>query len=563
MSIDTRVKGYVKVFGDWTLHETIGKGSNGKTAVFRVTRNNRTYQDNGAMKVVNIMESSGKKAELSKEFLQNYQAECDDRCKKAENELSLMNLLGSSGNIVNYHDHRFEDWEDEYSFGTDLLIRMDLLESLDKLKKKKTLDEQQILKIGIDISNALICCHEKGILHRDIKPDNIFYNEYMYMLGDFGISKMVESMNCVETRTGTEAYAAPEQFQGGYDNRVDIYSLGLTLYELANYNRLPFAKTPFVGMEEVQLRINGKRLPSPEGVSKACGDVILKACEYKPENRYQTAMELKLALEGVLQGDSVSKQADMEEDMYGTKPALKSQVSEVCASKSDEYKAYETEPALKSQVSEVLVNQADVYETQPAISISQPIFDVEEVQVEIQPVLDVEEVQAEMPVISYEEVKTETQKVHPMEQVWQKPMELPEEVPMFDIHTNSIDMVTVGREYCEKQEYVKAAEWYRKAVSVGNTEAMYELGVCFINGTGVMKDISEALQLFTDCATKSQDSWIQGLAEFKLGQIYENEFGKRKDRKIAEEWYRKSAEHGNPYAMKRFYNGKFIKKSIW
>ena len=234
MSIDSRATSYGKIFGDWTLHEIIGKGSNGKTIVYRVTRRNRTYKDNGAIKIINIIEQRGKKEEYSPEFLKQYESLCDKLCRDAEKELKVMHLLGNSANIVNYHDYNFEPWDEEYSFGKDLLIRMDLLNSLEQLKRKCVLSEEEILKIGIDISNALICCHDKDVIHRDIKPDNIFYTEYEYMLGDFGISKMVEGMSTAETHTGTAAYAAPEQSMSNYNYLVDIYSLGLTLYELAN-----------------------------------------------------------------------------------------------------------------------------------------------------------------------------------------------------------------------------------------------------------------------------------------------------------------------------------------
>lgn len=217
MSIEDRVRGYSKIFGDWVLDPTpIGSGSNGKTVVFRITRENLIFTENGAVKAINIVKKNGKLKELSQEDRLEYEAEQQALCKRAEEELRTMNRVGSFGNIVSYHDHRFEHWEKEYDFGTDLLIRMDLLETLSDLKKKKVFDEAEILKMALDISTALVDCHKKDVWHRDIKPHNIFYSKdrEAYLLGDFGIAKIVEEQERTETCTGTKAYAAPEQFLG-------------------------------------------------------------------------------------------------------------------------------------------------------------------------------------------------------------------------------------------------------------------------------------------------------------------------------------------------------------
>lgn len=81
-------------------------------------------------------------------------------------------------------------------------------------------------------------------------------------------------------------------YEENYDNRVDIYSLGLTLYELSNHNRLPFANSGYVRESEIQLRILGRELPVPENVGAAMKAVILKACAYKPDDRFSSAEEM-------------------------------------------------------------------------------------------------------------------------------------------------------------------------------------------------------------------------------------------------------------------------------
>ena len=224
MSIDARLQTYGKVFENWTIREKIGQGSGGKSAVFLLKRKNLTYEETCVMKVVNIIEQRGSYNETASSLRRDYGEVKRQLCNAAENEVSLMYELRGSGNIVNYLDYHFEEWEDRISFGVDLLIRMDYLSSLGNLIRTRTLSENEILRIGRDISNALMNCHARNIIHRDIKPDNIFYDQYgAYLLGDFGISRMLENSKRAETRTGTEPYAAPEQFAGGFMGHVQTF----------------------------------------------------------------------------------------------------------------------------------------------------------------------------------------------------------------------------------------------------------------------------------------------------------------------------------------------------
>lgn len=493
MSIDSRLQSYGKVFGDWTIREQIGHGSSGKSAVFLLVRKNLTYEEKCVMKVINILEQRGNYEELSESFRKSYEEICRLQCEHAENEVRLMYGLRGSGNIVDYLDYHFEKWDDGIGFGVDLLIRMELLNSLGDQIRKRAFQEEEIVRIGADLCRALTNCHSRGIIHRDIKPDNIFYTEYgMYMLGDFGISKMMEGLQHAETQTGTQVYAAPEQFRGEYDIRVDIYSLGLTLYQLANANRLPFADSEFLRPQDIQRRLVGEALPKPEYAGERLAGVILKACAWKKEDRYQTASEFQEALLGVMGdgGNLYCTNISTQEDLYATRPALNTEL--------------------------------------PQETVPSPLPD---------------------PVQSPKE-----EAGNHIEKSCLEVMEETSNVPF-----PAVDEVEVGRDYAGNGDYENAISWFKKGVSAGSTEAMYELAMCYMDGKGVPKEEAVALNLFLNYTEKCTDRWTKALAKFRIGQIYENGYGGKEGRKEAEKWFRESASEGNPYAAKKFRKGKYIK----
>ena len=323
MSIESRSKQYGAIFGDWHIGKKLGSGSNGKSAVFELYRNHEGWQERSALKVISLIEEQGNQTDMSEYRRNEYSTASQNRRSAAEQEVRLMDQVRGKTNIVDYLDHKFFEWTDEDGFGADMLIRMELLTDLrSMIKNDRSFTEQEITQIGRDICQALVICHEKNILHRDIKPENIFVSaDGDYKLGDFGVSRMMKnvSSSMASTNIGTPAYAAPEQVTGHYDTRVDIYSLGLVLYELSNGNRLPFAQSRYLTEAEIQLRLAGKPLPAPAGASAELWEVIRKACAYKPEDRYQHAGELARALE----------------NLGGAAP--------VYGSKSESYDAYATE----------------------------------------------------------------------------------------------------------------------------------------------------------------------------------------------------------------------------
>ena len=302
MSIESRSNQYGKIFDHWQIKEFLGQGSGGKTAVFRLVRSDSS-QGTSALKIINLIEEQGDRERFSPYHRSEYEKACRECSERALQEVNLMEKLAGNTNIVDYKDHTFVDWSDDNSFGRDMLIRMELLEDLrTQLRKGKRLTEEEILKLGRDICTALVLCHSQNILHRDIKPENIFVNANgNYKLGDFGVSRIINAapMSKASTNVGTPEYAAPEQFNGGHDMRGDIYSLGLVLYELSNRNCQPFASSSYARPEEIQKRHLGMPLPAPSEASPGLAKVILKACSFRPEDRYQSAQEFLDALNRV------------------------------------------------------------------------------------------------------------------------------------------------------------------------------------------------------------------------------------------------------------------------
>lgn len=220
-------------------------------------------------------------------------------------EYKIMSRMEDNPNIVHCDDFQYSRHSD--GIGWDVSIRMELLTPLIKaLGKVKT--EDQLIRMAIELCNGLAACHEANIIHRDIKPQNIFVSpKGRFKLGDFGISRVIEHATRATAGVGTYNFMAPEVASGDtYGFTADIYSLGMVLYWLLNEYRGPFlpsAPTPLTSKDYENARyrrFKGDNLPYPKNGSPALHTVVLKACAFKPEKRYQSARELMEALQQIL-----------------------------------------------------------------------------------------------------------------------------------------------------------------------------------------------------------------------------------------------------------------------
>lgn len=300
-------KSGTKVFNDWKIIRLIGEGANGK--VFEIENDNYNIVTKSALKMIRIekTESDVKRAVaegMDETAVSEYYEEI---VRRIVNEIAIMSEVKGHSNIVSYEDHCVISNEEEGYW--DILIRMELLTSLSDYVMEHPLTETDIIKLGYDLCNALTFCHKKGLIHRDIKPDNIFVNEEgVYKLGDFGIARTMETTTGDMSKTGTQNYMAPEVYLGkAYGNIVDIYSVGIVLYKLMNGNRLPFyPKAPNPIRYEDRTNAFHKRMigiekmPLPENASHPFAEIILKACAYAPEERYKSAEQMLEELKKLL-----------------------------------------------------------------------------------------------------------------------------------------------------------------------------------------------------------------------------------------------------------------------
>ncbi|MDO5476434.1 MAG: protein kinase [Eubacteriales bacterium] len=290
----------IKIWPDWIIAREIGRGSFGR--VYEIHRRTGSNLERAALKVIRVPSSPLELEQLQMSGLAEEDTESYLR-KHVEDimgEIVLMQRFVGYSNIVSYADYKID--RHEHDVGWDILIRMELLTPLSDYMSTHSMSEKDVVKLGSDISEALVICHGAGIIHRDIKPQNIFINNLgFYKLGDFGISRPIPGSGSVLSFKGTVPYMAPETFaMRGTDERSDIYSLALVLYRLLNGNREPFLLSSRFTPEELYAaqgkRLSGEPLPRPANCSGSLWRILEKALSADPAARYQTAEMFHQAL---------------------------------------------------------------------------------------------------------------------------------------------------------------------------------------------------------------------------------------------------------------------------
>lgn len=248
---------------------------------------------------------------LKDEFINN-----EEVVKKFKQEATAIANL-SNPNVVNVLDVGTQDDKNyivmEYIEGRTLK---------DIINEKGALPYEVAINIAIKVGKALECAHKNGIIHRDVKPQNILVtDEGVVKVTDFGIAKSMDSSTIAHTNSvmGSAHYFSPEQAKGTYtDYRTDLYSLGIVLYEMVT------GVVPFNGDSPVTVavkHIQEKAIPPKNinvSIPNSLNDLILKAMEKDAVNRYQTAREMINDLEKIKNNPDIviSSKSSEEEEQF-------------------------------------------------------------------------------------------------------------------------------------------------------------------------------------------------------------------------------------------------------
>ena len=313
--------------------QEIDNGEDSRPHIYKVKENDESW-------FVKVVEISGKVvANLSSlsmaEKAAIYQELKLDQKDPKYNELDMWwrvrkNHKYGKEYILGFYKHEFLRWETEDTLGVDLVLFMTEAECLvDRLEKyssnnpSKIEDEATIFKIGMDICKALIAMESEGEYHRDVKPGNIYFYNGNYVLGDFGISVSRNQKRSSWTRQFTKSYCSPEQKNNwGSDQRMDIYSLGMVLFELSypdwaeEYNA-----SICCGKEQLPTICGSKKLDE-------LNKIIHKACRFRKEDRYPNARKMLEALEAAAGYDNDKTEFAENGDPYSADDSL-TQISDI------------------------------------------------------------------------------------------------------------------------------------------------------------------------------------------------------------------------------------------
>ncbi len=297
--------------GKWTLESLLGVGGMGAVYAAR--------HRNGARAAVKILSpEAGRMPHIRKRFLQE----------------------GYAANRVE-HPNAVKVLDDDVVESDDTAyLVMELLEGEPlSARAKRPLEEAELLRIADGVLAVLEAAHEHGVVHRDMKPDNIFLadgeTETVVKVLDFGLARLLESeeKSFKGIAVGTATYMSPEQAAGHtdeIDGRTDIYALGSILFQLASNKRIHDAA------HTLGLVVRMATTPAPKLVTvapdatPAFAAIVDRALAFRRDDRYPTATAMRADVQAALAGDAPAS----DRATIAASPAASGRTSRVVASGS-------------------------------------------------------------------------------------------------------------------------------------------------------------------------------------------------------------------------------------
>lgn len=290
-----KLKGYEPLFGVWSVESKIAEGRHSK--VFKAAKVQDGQVQYQCLKTIRFPAGDEELSQvISSGLYQNVQQYLDEVELSVRNNMDKMLSLRINRNIVRFDDYTIIKESSCFY----LVVLMELLTPMVEYFKAESITQNNVIDLGCDICCALEGFREAGIIHREVKPENIYVDsEGNFKLGDFGVCKG----RFGEDKT-VSSYIAPELYANETDDfNSDIYSLGILLYKLLNNNRLPFLPSypAPVSIEDRETafirRMRGDLFPAPSNATSQLANVIYKAAAYRSFERYNEPAAFIEALE--------------------------------------------------------------------------------------------------------------------------------------------------------------------------------------------------------------------------------------------------------------------------
>lgn len=304
-----KLKALEPIFGAWYVDSKLAEGKNSR--VFRVYKTVDGVTEFLALKAVKFPANEKELSKVIESGKYKTVGEYLETLEEAVTEnMNKMLSLRTNENIVRFDN--FQIVKESSCFY--VIMLMELLHPFSEKVKVSEFTTEKAIKIGCDLCYALEGFRELGIMHHQIKPENIYVDHKgNFKLGDFGISNIAGRM-----KTEASPYMAPEVYkESSYDTTSDIYSVGILLYKLLNNNRLPFLPeypSP-VSLSDreaaFEKQLKGNIPHPPKKADSGLAKIISKAIAYAPTDRYFNPLLMRTDLERYAEALSAPKTEDI------------------------------------------------------------------------------------------------------------------------------------------------------------------------------------------------------------------------------------------------------------
>ncbi len=439
-------------------------------------------------------------------------------------------------------------------------------------KRVGSMDSGEIRNVLHDVLSGLAYLHLQGIVHQDIKPENILHDSThnVYMLADFGISgksrtRLSKSVQRDSNSVSmTLAYAPPEKFSSNPVDREpstkgDIFSLGVTLYELVT-GTLPFEQPVNTG--ERMLNCEGNVKVYFDNIADPTLRQMAQRCiQYRKENR-PTAEELLTMLDGKTEPQPEPHQSGGNNTVHLNDTSVTEQHNSAPKNKPDSKWLYIAIAAVAILVAVVHFSR----KPKPEPVIIDMVADSTIVDTELQEREELSRQQQELEHQRQQQARQQQELEQQRQQQARQQQELERQRQQQEPHRYTqqelSEIYNKGVKYYNAKQYGLAAEQYRIAAEQGYAKAQCELGYLYDNGWGVPQDWTEAVKWYRLSANQGNK-----YAQDNLGLMYENGRGVTQDYAEAMRWYRKAADQGHANAQNHignlYYNGKGVTKDYY